>query len=128
MGPMAFDEGLNEVVQALDETVACLLPTNPNQVPIQQEPTQDPLPYLIYNSESEPDSNIKLNPNLPWREVPDVPSFQLREAIRNPQPIENNSFPLQNDTPPPDPVDNKDRDRLWGDWVGCVSPCESDTQ
>ena len=50
---MTFDEGQNEVAQALDEAVACLIPTNPNQVPIQQEPTQDPLPYLVYNLESE---------------------------------------------------------------------------
>ena len=46
---MAFDEGLNKVAQALDEAVAYLLPTNSDQVPIQQEPAQDPLPYLIYN-------------------------------------------------------------------------------
>ena len=87
-GLMAFDEGLNKVAQALDEAVACPLPTNPNQVPIQQEPTQDHLPYLIYNLESESDSDIKLDPHLPWREVQDIPSFQLREAIRNPQPTE----------------------------------------
>ena len=37
MGLMAFDEGLNEVTQALDEVVAHLLPANPNQVPIQQD-------------------------------------------------------------------------------------------
>ena len=109
---MSFDEGLNEVAQALDEAVAHLLPTNPDQVPIQQEPTQDPLPCLIYNSESESDSNIKLDPDLPWREVQDILSFQLREAIRNPQPTKNECFPLQNDTPPPDPIDNDDRDRL----------------
>ena len=96
---MAFSEGLNEVAQALDEVVAHLLPTNPNQVSIQQEPAQDPLPYLIYNLESEPDSDIELDPDLLWREVQDIPSFQLREAIRNPQPTENDSFPLQNDTP-----------------------------
>ena len=109
---MAFGKGLNKVAQALDEAVAQLLPKNPDQVPIQQEPAQDPLAYLIYNSESEPDSDIKLDPNLPWREVQDIPSFQLREAIRNPQPTENDSFPLQNDTPPPDPIDNDDRDGL----------------
>ena len=112
MGIMAFDEELNEVAQALDEAVASLLPTIPDQVPIQQEPTQDPLPYLVYNSESEPDSNNELDPNFPWREIQDIPCFQLREAIRNPQPTENDSFPLQNDTPPPDPSDNDDRDRL----------------
>ena len=81
---MTFDEGLNEVAQALDEATAHLLPTNPNQIPIQQEPAQDLLPYLIYNLESELDSNIELDPNLPWIEVQDIPSFQLREAIRNP--------------------------------------------
>ena len=111
-GLVAFDERLNEVAQAFDDAVAHLLTTNPNQVPLQQEPTQDPLPYLIYNSESEPDSDIELDPNLPWREVQDIPSFQLREAIQNPQPTENYSFPVQNDTPPPDPIDNDDRDRL----------------
>ena len=111
-GLMTFDEGLNEVAQAFDEAVACLLPTNPNQVPIQQEPTQDPLPYLIYNWESDPDSNIELDPNLSWREVQDIPSFQLGEAIRNLQPTENDFFPLQNDTSSPDPNDNDDRDGL----------------
>ena len=125
---MAFNEGLNEVAQALDKAVAHLLLTNPDQVPIQQEPTQDPLPYLIYNLESEPDSNIELDPNLSWTEVHNIPSLQLREAIRNPQPTENNYFPLQNDTSPPDPTDNDDRDRLWGDWASCVSPCRSYTQ
>ena len=94
------------------EAIACLLPTNPNQVLIQQEPNQDPLPYLIYNSGSEPDSNIELDPDLHWREVQDIPSFQLREAKRNPQPTENDSLPLQNDTPSPDPIDNDDRDGL----------------
>ena len=49
---MAFNEELKELAQVLDEAVACLLPTNPNQVPKQQEPALDPLPYLIYNSES----------------------------------------------------------------------------
>ena len=111
-GLMAFNEGLNEVALALDEAVAHLLPTNSYQVPIQQEPSQDPLPYLIYNLESELDSNIEWDSDLPWREVQDIPSFKLREAIRNPQPTENNSFPLQNDASPPDPIDSDDRDRL----------------
>ena len=115
VGLMALDEGLNEVAQALDEAVACLLATNPNEVPIQQEPAQDPLPYLIYNLESEPDRDIELDPDLPWREVQDIHSFQLREAIRNPRPTENDSLPLQNDTPPPDLIDNDDRDGLRGD-------------
>ena len=65
VGLMAFDEGLNEVAQALDEAVAHLLPTNPNQVPIQQEPAQDPLPYLIYNSESEPTVILSWTPGSP---------------------------------------------------------------
>ena len=86
VGIMAFSEGLNEVAMALDEAVACLLATNPDQILIQQEPAQDPLPYLVYNSESELDSNIELDPNLPWREVQGIPFFQLREAIRNLQP------------------------------------------
>ena len=66
---MAFDEGLNEVAQALDKAVAHLLPTNPDQVPIQQEPTKDPLPSLVYNLKSEPDSDIELDPDLSWTEV-----------------------------------------------------------
>ena len=73
-GLLAFNEGLNGVAQAYDEAVAHLLPTYPNQVLIEQEPTEDPLPYLIYNSESEPDSDIELDPNLPWREVQDTPT------------------------------------------------------
>ena len=92
MGLMAFDEGLNKAAQALDEAVAHLLPTNPDQVPIQEEPAQVTLSYLIYNSESDSDSNIKLDPNLPWRKVQNITSFQLREVIRNPQPIEKQLF------------------------------------
>ena len=76
----------------MDGVVACLQPTNPNQVTAQQDPTQDPLPQLVYNSDSELDSDNGLDPNLPWREVLDIPSFQLREAIGNQQPTENDFF------------------------------------
>ena len=82
---MTFNEGLNKVAQALDEAVAHLLPTNPNQVPVQQEPTQHPLPYLIYNSKTELDSNVKLDLISPGEKSRTSPSFLLREAIRNPQ-------------------------------------------
>ena len=111
-GIMAFSEDLNKVALALDKAVAHLLPTNPDCVPIQQIPTQNPLPHLVYNSESELDSDDELDPNLPWREVQDIPSFQLRETKRNPQPTENDSFPFPDDTAPPDPIDNDDRDEL----------------
>ena len=130
---MAFDEELSEVAQVLDEVAAHLLltPPNPNQVPLQQNPTQDPLPHLIYNSQSKPDSDDELEPDLPWREVQDIPSYQLRNAMRNApqQPIEDNlPFSLQNGTPPPDLNHNNDRDGLWGDWVSYVSPHGPDTQ
>ena len=72
---MAFDEELSEVAQVLDEVAVHLLltPLNPNQVPLQQDPAQDPLPHLIYNLESEPDSDDELEPHLHWREVQDIP-------------------------------------------------------
>ena len=60
----------------------------PNQVLPQLEPSQDILPHLVYNSESEPDSNSKPDPDFPWREVQDIPSVQLREVIRKTQPTE----------------------------------------
>ena len=110
---MAFDEELKEVALVLDEAVAPPItpPSNPNQVPIQQDPTQDPLPHLIYNLESELDSN-EWDPDLPWRDIQDIPSFQLREVRRNLQPTKNDSFSFQNDTPPPDLTENIDRDGL----------------
>ena len=45
----------------------------------QQDPTPDPLPHLVYNSESEPDSVNELHPDLPWRAVQDIP-FSLFPA------------------------------------------------
>ena len=112
---LAFSKDLNEVAQALDEAVACLLPTNPNQVPPQQDPAQDPSPHLIYSSDSEPDSDNELEPDVPWREVQDIPSFQLREVTGNQQPTENDSFSFQNYIPPPNLIDGHDRDGLQGD-------------
>ena len=89
---LAFDEELNKVAQILDEAVAHLLP--PNQVLPQQGHAQALLPHLVYNSESEPDSDNELDPDLPWREVQDIPSFLLMDIMRNPpqKPTENNSF------------------------------------
>ena len=124
---MAFDE-LDEVDQVLDKVVAHLLPPAPNHTLPQQGLTGDPLPHLVYNSESELESDSELDPDLPWREVQDIPSFQLREVIRNPQPTEKDSFPFQNDTSPPDITDNNDRDGLQGDWVNCISPYGLDTR
>ena len=66
---LAFDEELNKVAQSLDETVAHLLLPPPDHVPLQQDPTQDSLPHLVYNSESKPDSDNELDTDLPWREV-----------------------------------------------------------
>ena len=112
---LAFDEEQNEVAQALDEAVAHLLPPSPNQVLPQQDHAQDSLPHLVYNSESELDSDNELKPYLPWREIQDIPSFQLMNIMRNPpqQPTENNSpFSLQNATPPSNLTDNHDRDGL----------------
>ena len=117
---MTFGEELDKVAQVLDKAVAHLLPLPLNQVLPQLEPTWDLLPHLVYNSESKPDSDSELDPDLHWTEVQGIPSFQLREAIRNPQPTENDSFPFQNDISPPDLTDNDDRDRLWGDWGSCV--------
>ena len=118
---LTFDEELNEVAQVLDDVVAHLLPPPPIKF-CHNGPAQAPLPHLIYNSESEPDSDNELDPDLPWREVQDIPSFWLMNIMRNPpkQPTENNSFSLQNATPPPNITDNHDRDGLWGDWISCV--------
>ena len=99
------------MAQALVEVVAHLLPPNPNQVPQQQDPTQDPSPHLVYNADSELDSDHELDPDFPWTEVQDIPSFQLREARGNRQPTEND-FSFQNVTPPPNLIDNHDRDGL----------------
>ena len=94
----------------------------PDQVPLQQDPSQDLLPLLVYNSESEPDSDNELDPELSWREVQDIPSFQLREAMRNPQqPTENDSFSFQNTTPPLNLIASHDRDGLQGDLIGYVN-------
>ena len=90
------------MAQALDEAIAHLLPSHPNQVLPQQGHTQDHPPHLLYNSESEQDSDNELGPDFPWREVQDIPSFWLMSIMRSPpqQPTENNSpFSLQNATP-----------------------------
>ena len=111
---LAFNQELNEVTQMLDDMVACLLPPAPNQVLLQQ----DPLPHLVYNSESELDSDNELDPDIHWREIQDVPSFWLMNIMRNlpQQPTENNSpFSLQNATLPSNLTDNHDRDGLQGD-------------
>ena len=116
-GFLAFDEKLNEVDQALDDVVAHLLPPPPDKVLSQQGLAQAPLPLLLYNSESELDSDNEIDLDLPWREVQDIPSFQLMNLMRNPpqQPTENSNFSLQNDTPPLNNSDNHDRDGLQGD-------------
>ena len=112
---LTFDTELNEVAQVLDDIVACLLPPPPDQALPQQGHTQAPVPHLIYNSESEPDSDNEMDMDLPWTEVQDVPSFCLMNRMRNPpqQPIENNSnYSLQNDILPPNITDSHDRDGL----------------
>ena len=71
-------------------------------------------PY--HTSFSELDNDNELDPALPWREVQGIPSFQLREAISNPQqPNENDSFSFQNTAPPLNLIDNYDEDGLQGD-------------
>ena len=109
---MAFDEELNEVGQAFTDTVAHLLFPPPDQVLPQQGHAQAPLQHLLHKSESEPDSNNDMDPDLQ-----DIPSFQLMSIMRNSpqQPVltENNSpFSLKNATPPPNISDNHDRDGL----------------
>ena len=88
-----------------------------------------PLPHLIYNSKSKPDSDNEMDLGLPWREVQDIPSFWFINIMRNPpqQPTENNSpFSLQNDTPSLNITDNHDRDGLCGDGISGVPPCGLD--
>ena len=114
-GIMAFDEDLDGVAQVLDEEVSCLLPINPEQPPIQQNPTQTPYHTWFVILIVNPASDGELDPDLPWREVHDIPSFQLREAIGNQQPTENDSFPIQNDTSPPDLICNDAMDGLQGE-------------
>ena len=129
---LAFDEVLDDVTQALEEAVAHLLPLPPDQqltpsvapqqVPLVQGHAQAAPPGLSYNSESEPDSDDEMDQDLPWRDVQDIPSFQLRNIMRYaPQQsdciehdildIENSSdISLQNTTPPPN--DNNARNEL----------------
>ena len=67
---------------------------------------------------NEPDRDNKMDPDLPWREVQDIPSFWLMNIISNPpqQPTENNSpFSLQNATSPLHITDKHDRDGLQSD-------------
>ena len=61
-----------------------------------------------------------MDPDLPWREVQDIPSFWLMRIMRDSpqQPVltENNSpLSLQNATSPPNIFDNLDRDGLRSD-------------
>ena len=58
-----------------------------------------------------------MDPDLPWREVQDIASFQLMSIMRKlpqqPVPTENNSpVSLQNATSPLNISDNHDRDGL----------------
>ena len=76
-----------------------------------------PLPHLLYNSESEPDSDNEMDPDLHWRKVQDIPSLWLMRIMRDSsqQPVltENNSpLSLQNATSPPNISDNHDRDGM----------------
>ena len=77
---MAFGEKLDRAVQLLDEAVTHLLTPTPDHVLPQLDTAWDPLPHLVYNSESKSDSDSKLDPDLPWREVRDIPSFQLQAS------------------------------------------------
>ena len=80
---LAFDEELNEVAQGLDDMVAHLLSPPPIKFCHNRTPHR-PLPHLIYNSESEPDSDNEMDLDLPWTEVQDIPSFWLMNIMRNP--------------------------------------------
>ena len=59
-----FDEELNEVAQTLDDAVAHLYP-HPQSSSATTGPHSGPLPHLLYNSESKPDSDNEMNPDLP---------------------------------------------------------------
>ena len=82
MGFLAFDEELNEVAQVLDDAAVHLLPS-PQSSSATIGPCSGPLPHIPYTSESEPDSDNEMDPDLPWREVQDIPSFWLMNIIRN---------------------------------------------
>ena len=61
-----------------------------------------------------------MDPDLPWRDVQDIPSFLLMSVMRNSpqQPVlteTNSHLSLQNATPPPNISDNNDRDGLQSD-------------
>ena len=108
-GFLAFDEELNEVSQALDEAMAHLLPP----LLIKFHYNRIPHKTSYHTKFSELESDNELDPALPWREVQGIPSFQLREAMRNPQqPTENGSFSFQNTALPLNLIDNYDRDGL----------------
>ena len=119
---LAFDKELNKIAQTLDEAVAHLLPPPPDQqqtwpVTPQHVPPhrgiQKPLPQGCYKTlKSEPDSDDEMDPNLPWRDVQDVPFFLLMNIMRNARhqldPIEYNILDIENslylslqNTPPP---------------------------
>ena len=61
---LAIDEELNEVAQALDDAVAHLLPPPPIKF-CHNRALLSSLPHLLYNSESELDSDNEMDPDLP---------------------------------------------------------------
>ena len=75
-----------------------------------------------------------MDQEFPWRNILDIPSFQLMNIMRYaPQQsdpikhdildIESSSYiSLQNTTLPPNKYDNNARNELWSAWVSCVPP------
>ena len=79
---------------------------------------------MLYKSESEPDSDEEMDQDLPWRDIQDIPSFQLMNITKNapqqPDPIEYNILDIEtslylslhNTTLPPNNSENNARNEL----------------
>ena len=100
---------LDEAMQALDGAVAHLLLPPPDQH--QTLPVASPCPFtsrpstshpkgLVYNSESDPDSDDDMEQDLPWRDIQGIPSFHVMNIMKYaPQPpdcIEHDILDIEN--------------------------------
>ena len=138
-----LEDVVDEAILALDMAADYLLPPFPNQwqthliapqqVPPPQGHAQAPLPNLLYNSKSEPDNDDEMDQDLPWRNLQDIPPFQLMNIMRNtlqqPDTIENRSYiSSQRTTFPPNNSNTNASNVLHGDWISCVPPSGLDIQ
>ena len=88
---LTLDDVLGEVFQALDEAVAHLLPppltsNRPHLLPLSKSIHHRAMhkllpPGLLSNFESESDSDDEMDQEFPWRNIQDIPSFQLMNIM-----------------------------------------------